>query len=107
MALHVMHGLAFMYHSPKLLAYLRFIPFHFLYRHSKKKKRHDSRQKERDFFLPLLERMSSSDNPRISDLDISPTFELPSLTEICLSVVLQNSLSEFAYVYTVSLLLCT
>ena len=66
-------------------------------RHSKKKKRHDSRQEERDFFLPLLERMNSSDNPRISDLDISPTSELPSLTEICLSVVLQNSLSEFAY----------
>jgi hypothetical protein len=61
--------------------------------HSKKKKRHDSRQEERDFFLPLLERMNSSDNPRISDLDISPTSELPSLTEICLSVVLQNSLS--------------
>ena len=77
-------------------------------RHSKKKKRHDSRQEERDLFLPLLERMNSSDNPRISDLDISPASELPSLTEICLSVVLQNSLSEFTFIlFHLRMYVCT
>ena len=78
-----------------------------LCRKSKKKRQKDSQLEVQEFFIPLFQRLLSSDNPNTSDLDIPTVGELPSLTELCLSVVLLNALGRVCIPFTLSLIMCT
>ena len=55
-----------------------------------------ARTAEEDFFRPLFHRLLSSGKPSTHDVVFPASSCVPKLTELCMAVMLQNSLSKFS-----------